>query len=71
MSGAALRRVTVLREERALPDYEKMYFELFRASEKAIRVLIEAQRACEEAYLSAPEPRLVELPREKTDKQSE
>ena len=48
-----------------MPDYEKMYFDLFRATEKAINLLIDAQRACEEEYISAPEPKLTKLHGEK------
>ena len=33
-------------------DYKKMYLTMMRASEKAIRILIEAQQACEEMYLN-------------------
>ena len=36
-------------------DYERLYFELFRGTERAIRALEEAQRRCEELYLSAEE----------------
>ena len=36
-------------------DYKELYLELFRATEAAIRLLIEAQRKCEEKYLSAGE----------------
>ena len=51
-----------------MPDYREMYCRLFRAAEQAIDVLLRAQRECEELYLNAPEPRLVELPRkEKKD----
>ena len=46
-------------------DYKEMYLKMVRATEKAIRAeeetlrtLIEAQRECEELYLSAPEPEL-------------
>lgn len=35
------------------PDYKKMYYIMFRASEKALNIIIEAQRKCEEMYLSA------------------
>ena len=42
-----------------MPNYKKMYLKMVRASEKAINILIEAQRECEELYLSGPE--LVEL----------
>ena len=41
-----------------MPDYKKMYFTLFRATEQAINTLIEAQRECEELYISEPETEL-------------
>lgn len=41
-----------------MPDYKKMYLTLFRATEQAISTLIEAQRACEELYISEPETKL-------------
>ena len=40
-------------------NYKEMYFNLFRATEKAINILIEAQQKCEENYISAPE--IIEL----------
>ncbi len=36
-----------------MPDYKEMYLIMARAAEKAERILIEAQRKCEELYLSA------------------
>ena len=39
-----------------MPDYKKMYLTLFKASEDAIKCLVEAQRECEELYLSSAEP---------------
>jgi beta-xylosidase len=33
-------------------DYKEMYLIMMRASEKAIRILIEAQQTCEELYLN-------------------
>lgn len=36
-----------------MPDFEEMYYKMVRASEKAIRIIIEAQRECEEMYISA------------------
>ncbi len=42
-----------------------MYFDLFRATEKAINILIEAQQKCEEKYISSPE--IVNLFPEKRD----
>lgn len=38
-----------------MPDYKEMYLTMVRASEDAINTLIEAQRKCEDMYLSAPE----------------
>ena len=35
-----------------MPDYKEMYLKMVRASEKAINILIEAQRECEEMYVS-------------------
>ena len=37
------------------PDYKEMYLTMVRASEEAIRRLVEAQRRCEEMYLSSGE----------------
>lgn len=34
-----------------MPDYQEMYLHLMRETEKAIRILIAAQRECEELYL--------------------
>lgn len=45
-----------------MPDYKEMYFALFRATEQAIQLLIAAQRKCEEAYIEAPEEKLIILP---------
>ncbi len=41
-----------------MPDYKEMYLKLFHASERAINTLIQAQRECEELYISQPEPDL-------------
>ena len=32
-------------------DYKEMYLKMVRATEEAIRILIEAQQECEEMYL--------------------
>ena len=42
-----------------MPDYKEMYLTMMRATEQAIRILIEAQQTCEELYLSTSEPELV------------
>lgn len=44
-----------MRWECIVPDYKEMYLKLFRATEEAISCLIDAQRECEEMYISAPE----------------
>ena len=38
------------------PNYQEMYFKLFRAVTKAIDLLQAAQIDCEELYLAAEEP---------------
>ena len=38
-------------------DYKEMYLIMMRASEKAIRILIEAQQKCEELYLNPKKPK--------------
>lgn len=35
-----------------------MYLKLFRATEEAVNLLIDAQQTCEELFISAPEPEL-------------
>ena len=42
-----------------MPDYKEMYLTMMRATEQAIRILIEAQQTCEELYLSAEEPEII------------
>lgn len=39
-----------------LPDYKEMYLTMVRASEDAMNILIEAQRKCEEMYISKEVP---------------
>ena len=48
-----------------MPDYQEMYDSLMRATEKAIRILIEAQQECEAKYLESTEdqPLLSILPK--------
>lgn len=45
-----------------MADYKEMYLDLLTASERAIRILSEAQRAAEERYLSSEETPLVLRP---------
>ena len=33
-----------------MPDYKEMYLTLMRETEKAIRILVQAQQRCEELY---------------------
>ena len=41
-----------------MPDWKEMYLHLMRETERAVRILTEAQQACEELYLRSdgPEP---------------
>lgn len=49
-----------------MPDFKEMYLKLFRATEKAMRILEDAQQECEELYISAPEPE-IRCPEDITD----
>ena len=44
-----------------MPDWKEMYLHLMRETERAVRILTEAQQHCEELYLDAPVPRLIVL----------
>lgn len=44
-----------------MSDYQEMCWKMVRASEEAIRILIEAQRECEELYISQPSAQLSAL----------
>ena len=37
-------------------DYQEMYYKMNRAMEKAINILVEAQRECEEEYFEGNGP---------------
>ena len=41
--------------EDANVDYKEMYLTMVRATEKALRILIEAQQKCEDMYIEAEE----------------
>ncbi len=45
-----------------MADYKRMYLEMMQETEKAIGILIAAQRRCEELYISAPETEITVLP---------
>ena len=47
-----------------MPDYREMYLHLMRETERAIRILIEAQRTCEEVYLRDEGSKVTVLPGE-------
>lgn len=49
-----------------MADYREMYLHLMRETDKAIELLIQAQRDCEEMYISAPEPELTALGQEES-----
>lgn len=48
-----------------MPDYEEMYFHMARKVEKAVRILAEAQRQCEEMYINSSMAEITMLPVEK------
>lgn len=52
----------------AAPDYKALYFEMFRASEQAIRLLQDAQARAEQALLQDGPPPL-HLPLRDKDQQ--
>ena len=41
-----------------MPDWKELYLHMFRESEKAKNIIIDAQRLCEELYITAPEHEL-------------
>ena len=47
-----------------MPDYEELYYSLFRATEKAISILIDAQRKAEETILSDETQAIILLTKE-------
>ena len=53
-----------------MPDYEEMYLKMFRATEKAMSLLIDAQQECEALYINAPETELFVLPISQTAQNS-
>ena len=44
-----------------MENYKEMYLKMMRASEEAIRILVQAQQECEEMYLSAESDEEVSL----------
>lgn len=45
-----------------MPNFEEMYYTMVRASEAAIKIIIEAQQKCEEMYSSQPEQQVEHEP---------
>lgn len=45
-----------------MADYKQMYLAIVKASEKAINILIAAQREAEDIFIATPEPKLEVLP---------
>lgn len=41
-----------------MTDYKKMYLTMVRETEKAINILINAQKKCEDMYISIEEPKI-------------
>lgn len=44
-----------------MPNYQEMYHTMVRATEKAIDILIAAQRECEDMYLLSSEEDLLDI----------
>lgn len=42
-------------EVKTMPDYKKIYLTMAQETEKAINILIDAQRKCEQMYIDSPE----------------
>ena len=48
-----------------MPNYKEMYLKLFRAAEEAVNLLIDAQQACEELYITTTaELKVVAMPQQ-------
>lgn len=47
-----------IQEVKKMPNYKEMYLTLFRASEKAVNIIIEAQKEVEELYINSSEPEI-------------
>ncbi len=52
-----------------MPDYQKMYFNLFNAVTHAMDTLQKAQQKCEETYVSGDDAPLIILPKTADKKQ--
>lgn len=50
-----------------MPNYKEMYLTLFRASEKAVNIIIEAQKEVEEFYINSPDPEILIIPTNNDD----
>lgn len=50
-----------------MTDYKELYLIMFRASEKAIELLVEAQRKCEELYINSRGTELIRLEPQKIE----
>ena len=50
-----------------MTDYKELYLTMFRASEKAIELLVEAQRKCEELYINSRDAEIIRLQMQKDE----
>ncbi|MCI9456842.1 MAG: hypothetical protein HFE44_07685 [Oscillospiraceae bacterium] len=41
-----------------MPDYRELYLTMVRETEKAISILIDAQKKCEDLYINSQEPEI-------------
>lgn len=57
-NNVVVSMIDYVNEVKAMPDWKEMYLTLFRETEKAINILTDAQRRCEEMYINASEPEI-------------
>lgn len=52
-----------------MADYKAMYKHLFQQTERAVRIIQQAQLDCEDIYINTPEPKfkLLDMPPEKEE----
>lgn len=58
---------------RNMVDYKEMYAKIVRETEKAINILINVQRECEEMYIEAEEPeiKLLDFTKDSTEQDAQ
>lgn len=52
---AVVTIILLFKEDAAMPDYKQLYLTLLDGVEKALNLLIDTQKACEEIYVDTDE----------------